>query len=277
MLNSNFIFGISLTASFLAGTLALFAPCCITFLFPSYLGTIFKEQKKVVFYTLIFALGLSVVLIPVALGFRFFIFFFDAYHKQTYYIGAIFLISMGFMTLKPVFHLPQIFHFQAKIVKQIDFVSVFGLGFMSGLTSSCCAPVLFAAVTLTSLSPTIFQAFVVALAYVLGIVFPLFLLSLIYEKSKYRFIGQNRQKIYEVFKILGAAIFILSGISIAIFNSLNKIEMYQMEGYSKAVRVSIFEMAKLFRNPIIDLLSFFGILIVFVVIVVKLSHENPLD
>ena len=58
-MSSNFFFGISLTGSFLAGALALFAPCCITFLFPSYLGTIFKERKNVMFYTLIFALGLA--------------------------------------------------------------------------------------------------------------------------------------------------------------------------------------------------------------------------
>ena len=48
-MTSNFLFGVSLTASFFAGMLALFAPCCITFLFPAYLGTIFKEGKKVIF------------------------------------------------------------------------------------------------------------------------------------------------------------------------------------------------------------------------------------
>lgn len=279
MLNnpSNFIFGVSLTASFLAGVLALFAPCCITFLLPSYLGAIFKEQKKVMFYTLVFAFGLAVVLIPVALGFRFFIFFFDAYHKKIYYMGALFLIFMGLMTLKPIFHLPQIFHVPAKVDRQANVFSVFGLGFMSGLTSSCCAPVLFAAVTLTSLSPTLFQALIVSLAYVFGIVFPLFVLSFIYEKSKYKLIGQNRQKIYRVFKILGAVVFILSGILIAVFNFFNKIEMYQMEGYSKSVRIFIFEMAKLFRGPIVDLLSFFTILIIFIIAVVKLSHENSLN
>src|SRR3990167_6276836 len=101
MLDNNFLFGISLTASFLAGVLALFAPCCITFLFPSYLGTIFKEGKRVMLYTLIFALGLSFILIPIALGFRFAIFFLDAYHTPIYYLGAAVMVLMGIMTLKP--------------------------------------------------------------------------------------------------------------------------------------------------------------------------------
>ncbi len=262
-MTNNFLFGISLTASFLAGSLALFAPCCITFLFPSYLGTIFKESKKVMFYTIIFALGLSSILIPVALGFRFFIFFFDAYHKQVYYLGGLFLIFMGIITIKPIIHLPQLFHAKPKVNKKINVASVFGLGLMSGLSSSCCAPVLFAAVTLTTLSPTLLQALVVSGAYVLGIVFPLFILSLFYSKLTSLISGKNRQRIYTIFQYLGAGIFILSGITIIILAILNKIQMYQMEGYSRGIRLTVFEIAKWFQNPIIDIAAFAVILIVF--------------
>ncbi|MFN4212731.1 MAG: cytochrome c biogenesis CcdA family protein [Microgenomates group bacterium] len=278
-MESNFFFGISLTASFLAGVLALFAPCCITFLFPSYLGTIFSQakinhldndrakmvkQSRVMFYTLIFALGLSSILIPVALGFRLFVFFFDQFHREIYYLGGLFLIFMGVMTLKPIFN----FRFsifknlkQPKIDKNINTISVFTLGLMSGLSSSCCAPVLFAAVTLTSLSPTIFQATVVSLAYVMGIVFPLFVLSLFYEKATEKISGKNRQKIYNIFKILGAGIFILSGILIIIFNFLGKIQMYQMEGYSRTFRLWVYQIAKYFQNPVADI-AVFGVILV---------------
>lgn len=262
-MNTGFLFGVSLTASFLAGVLALFAPCCITFLFPSYLGMIFKETKKVVLYTFIFALGLSFILIPVALGFRFFIFFLDDYHKQIYYLGAFILIGMGIMTIKPIFHIPQLFHVKPKLNQKINAGSVFGLGLMSGLTSSCCAPVLFAAVTLTSLSPTLFQAVIVSLAYVLGIVFPLFILSLGYEKFSNRVSGGNRQKMYSVLKYIGAFIFIISGVLIGIFNFLNKIQMNQMDRYSKSVRIFIFEIAKRFQNPILDISIFLIIIFIF--------------
>lgn len=268
-MSSNFLFGISLTASFLAGVLALFAPCCITFLFPSYLGTIFKESKKVMLYTLIFALGLSSILIPVALGFRFFIFFFDLYHKQVYYLGGIVLILMSVTTLKPIFHLPQFFHSNQKLDKKINITSVFGLGLMSGLTSSCCAPVLFAAVTLTTLSPTLFQAIIVSLSYVVGIVFPLFILSLLYKKTTNLISGPNRQKIYKIFQILGSGIFLISGILIIIFAYLDKIQMYQMEGYSKSLRLFVFQIAKNFQNPFIDILSFVLIIFIFYKLIKK--------
>lgn len=269
----NFVFGISLTASFLAGILALFAPCCITFLFPSYLGTIFKENKKVVFYTLMFSLGLSSILIPIALGFRFFVFFLDDYHKQIYYLGAFVLVFMGLNTLRPILNFPMIFHLQPKIGKKITAGSVFVLGLMSGLTSACCAPVLIAAVTLTSLSPNLFQALIVSFAYVLGIVFPLFVMSLFYKKATEKISGGNRQKIYNLFKILGGSIFIISGIAIFVSNYFNKITMGQMEGYGKALRLSIFNISKNFRNPFIDI-SVFVLIIVLFIILLKESRKN---
>ena len=262
-MNTNFLFGISLTASFLAGVLALFAPCCITFLFPSYLGTIFKESKKVVLYTFIFALGLSFILIPVALGFRFFVFFLDDYHKQIYYLGAFILIGMGIMTLKPIFHIPQFLHVEPKLDKKINAGSVFGLGLMSGLTSACCAPVLFAAITLTTLSPSLLQALIVSMAYVLGIVFPLFILSLGYEKFSKKIGGENRQKMYTVLKYMGTFIFIISGILIGILNFYNKIQMNKMDGYSKSIRILVFEIAKWFQNPILDISVFLIIVYIF--------------
>ena len=43
----------SLIAAFVAGIVALFAPCCISFLLPAYLGNVFKEKEKVVLMTLI--------------------------------------------------------------------------------------------------------------------------------------------------------------------------------------------------------------------------------
>lgn len=214
-------------------------------------------------YTFIFAVGLASILVPVNLGLRFIISFFDSFHSQIYYLGSLFLIAMGVMTLKPFFHLPQFFHVKLKVEKKITTGSVFGLGLMSGITSSCCAPVLFAAVTLTTLSPSLLQAFIVSLAYVLGIVFPLFLLSLGYEQLTTRFIGEHRKQLHDVLTYLGAGIFILAGIAVALFNWMGKIQMYQMEGYSKTIRLFVFEIAKRFQNPFLDITFFIFILIIF--------------
>lgn len=268
-MNGQVFFGVSLTASFLAGILALFAPCCVTFLFPAYLGTVFKENKKVVFYTFIFALGVSTILVPVALGFRFFISFFDSFHSQIYYIGALLMIFMGIVTIKPMFHLPQFFHVKSVDKKNINIFSVFSLGVISGLTSACCAPVLFAAITLTSLSPTLFQALIVSLAYVLGIVFPLFFLSISYERLSKYFSGKKGQKTYSFFKYIGASIFIFSGIIIAVLNYFGKIQMYQMQDYSNTVRLFMIKVSEYFKNPILDLMVFLFVIVLFYLLTKK--------
>ncbi len=268
-MDQNFFMGISLTASFLAGVLALFAPCCITFLFPSYLGTIFKQQKKVMYYTLIFALGLAFVLVPIALGIRFAIFFLDSYHQQIYYLGAGIMILMSIMTLKPIFHLPQFFHVNSPQTKNINTLSIFGLGLMSGLTSACCAPVLFAAITLTSLSPSLFQALIVALAYVAGIVMPLFILSALYDKATQKITGPNKNKIYTILKYIGAGLFFTTGVIIAVLNYQGKIQMNQMEPYSQQIRMTVFTISKYFQNPFVDVAVFGSIMLTFYKLLVR--------
>ncbi len=273
-MDTNILLWVSFTGSFIAGVLALFAPCCITFLFPAYLGTIFKEGRKVMFYTFVFALGLSFILVPVALGFRFFISFFDEFHKSIYYFGAFILILMGISTIRPLFEIPSFFNFNKKITKKVSIGSVFSLGLFSGLTSACCAPVLFAAITLTTLSPTLVQAIFVSLAYVLGIVFPLFIMSFFYKKISTNIVVKNRQKIYEIFKYIGAGIFILAGVLITIFNFQDKIQMYQLENYSRNFRLIFFEISKNFKNPIIDLTVFILILALFLIILKKGNEKE---
>ncbi len=268
-MGESMLFGVSLMGSFLSGVLALFAPCCITFLFPSYLGTIFKRNDKVVFYTLIFALGLATILVPVAVGFRFIVGVFDAYHSWFYYLGALMLVGVGLMTWGEI-KLPFSISFKlgVKDKDKIDVASVYSLGVMSGLTSSCCAPVLIAAVTLTSLSPTIAQALVVAGAYVLGIVFPLVLLSVAYGKVSIKVISQARQNVYRVFKFLGGLIFVLSGVVIGVLNWQGKIVMVGEDGvFGVSMRLMVLKIAGWFSNSWVDVGVFLLVLLVLVRVV----------
>src|SRR3989344_8228697 len=78
--NMNLINSISLITSFAGGVVALFAPCCITFLLPSYLANIFREKSRVVWATLVFGLGIATVLVQTALGIRAIGQIFQQYH-----------------------------------------------------------------------------------------------------------------------------------------------------------------------------------------------------
>src|SRR3990170_2592200 len=95
----NLINSISLVTAFVGGMVALFAPCCITFLLPSYLANIFKEKNRVLWMTLIFGAGIATVLVPTALGIRVIGTFFTRFHTQTYVVGGIFMILLGAMEL----------------------------------------------------------------------------------------------------------------------------------------------------------------------------------
>ncbi len=261
-------FGISLTAAFLGGMVALFAPCCLTFLFPSYLGTIFRSRGRVVFLTLIFALGIAVVLVPVALGFRFIVSFFNEFHTTVYLLGAVMLIMLGIMTFfetkvmlpfLPSFTMPQ----------KVTVGSTFVLGIISGITSSCCAPVLLAAITLSSLSPTTLSAVIVAVVYVLGIVAPLFFLSLIYDKVTNDYLSKIKKTIQRPLKLLASAIFVISGIIIAILALQGRIQMGGNEGYSSLIRNFIYTISSSTARPWSDII----VLIIIIVLAILFVRE----
>lgn len=257
--NSQLFFGISLTASFLGGMVALFAPCCITFLFPSYLGTIFKEKRRVVLLTMVFALGLGSVLIPVAMGAKIIVSLFNQYHTTTYLLGALFMFLVGLMTLFNVKLMLPLPHYA--MPQKTTVISTYLLGFFSGITSSCCAPVLFAAITLSSLSPSIFTALIVSIVYVLGIVFPLFFLSLFYEKLTDRYLYKIKTNVEKPLKILASLTFIISSVIITWMALSGKIIMDDNMLYGKKLQTFIYDMSSRLQSPILDIFVLIAIMV----------------
>ena len=92
------LYQVSLLASFVAGMVALFAPCCISFLLPSYFGNIFRERKKVIAMTFIYSLGILTIMLPIVLGAKVLSVFFFRFHDQNYTIGGVFLLVVGVLT-----------------------------------------------------------------------------------------------------------------------------------------------------------------------------------
>src|SRR3989344_3120369 len=142
----------SFIAAFLAGLVALFAPCCITFLLPSYLGSVFKTRSRILFMTFVFGLGIFVILLPAVLGISFVSRFLFRYHDLAYYTGGVAMVIAGLLALWGVkFALPRLPRPTAP-QGQPDIFSVFVLGLISGLASACCAPVLIGILSLSFLS-----------------------------------------------------------------------------------------------------------------------------
>lgn len=173
----------SIIAAFVAGVAALFAPCCITVLLPSYFASIFRERRKVFVMTFIFFLGILAVFLPIGLGAAALGKFFSQYHNIVFGIGGIFLTVLGVTMLTGKhFSLPFQVH---PALKRHNAVSVFTLGVFSGIATTCCAPVLAGVLALAALPGSIFWGGIYTLSYVFGMVAPLFLISLFLDKINF--------------------------------------------------------------------------------------------
>ena len=170
----------SIVAAFIAGIAALFAPCCITVLLPSYFASIFRERYKIFLMTFIFFLGILTVFLPIGLGAAALGQIFSRYHNIIFGIGGVFLTILGIILLTGRhFSLP--FRINPSFKKH-NIISVFSLGIFSGVATTCCAPVLAGVLTLAALPGSLFWGGIYTLSYVSGMVAPLFLISLFLDK-----------------------------------------------------------------------------------------------
>lgn len=174
-------FTASILAAFLGGAVAFFAPCCITFLLPAYFAFALKEKKQILKLTLVFMLGLATVLLPIGLGLAGLGQLASQFHTQIFVAGGLFLVLVGALTLAGR-SLSMPFKPKAGNLQKLDVASVYQLGLFSGFASSCCLPVLAGVLTLSFVSASFVQAFILGWAYVLGMVIPLLVLALVWDK-----------------------------------------------------------------------------------------------
>ncbi len=173
----------SFIAAFVAGIAALFAPCCVTVLLPTYFASIFKQRSTVFLMTFIYFLGLLTVFMPIGLGAVALTQVFSTYHTIIFSAGAIFLIFLGVVLLLGIkFALPFSVYPE---LKGTGMGSVFVLGIFSGIATTCCAPVLAGVLTLAILPGSFLLGGAYTLAFVLGMVVPLFILGAVLDKAKF--------------------------------------------------------------------------------------------
>lgn len=174
----------SVLAAFLAGGVALFAPCCIVFLAPSYLaGAVKSARWRLLPLTFVFAGGLAVVMVPLTLGASLLSGAIARYHQPLYYAGGVLFFVLAWLALSGrMWSLPSAL--RAPDTTKGDSASFFALGVFSGIASSCCAPVLVGVMTLSALSGSVGGGLALGLAYVFGMVFPLFVMALIWDRVR---------------------------------------------------------------------------------------------
>lgn len=179
-------------ASFLGGVVALLAPCCVSVMLPAYMASAFQRRSRILGMTVVFAAGVATVILPVALGATALSRLFIAQHAWIYTIGGAAMVVFGVALLAGwQFRLPMP---GMRTPGSTGVVSVYGLGAFSGVASACCAPVLAGVITASGAVSSFPAALAVAVAYVFGMVAPLALLAMIWDRRRWdvsRLVGRR--------------------------------------------------------------------------------------
>jgi len=178
------LFGTTLLASFLGGVVALLAPCCVSVMLPAYLSNGFRHRGGVVPATLVFGAGVATVILPIGLGATALSSLLMTRHLWIFSIGGALMIMAGAATLagwKPNLPMPG-----ARAAKEGSFGSAYVLGAFSGAASACCAPVLAGVAVLSGAAGSFPAALSIGAAYVGGMVTPLSVVALLWDKRRER-------------------------------------------------------------------------------------------
>lgn len=213
----------SAVAAFLAGIAALFAPCCITVLLPSYLASIFRQRATVFLMTFVFFLGILTIFLPIGLSFGWVGQIISRLHDPLFLTGGLFLLFLGLFILLG-FHYSLPFSVSSNMNKVNPF-SVYILGIFSGLATTCCAPVLAGVMALSVLPGSIFWAGMYTVSYVLGMTVPLFLIAIFLDNKNVnqKLLGLRKTTAYNLAgrkielafsELLSGGIFLLMGLTI---------------------------------------------------------------
>lgn len=207
----------SAAAAFIAGMIAFFAPCCSGVMMPTYLAAISGGNRmRTARLTAIYVAGIALIVWPITLGAGAIGQFTSRYHAQFFVVGGLMMLMTavvlwrGSMLPLPMFRQPELTGTAG---------SVFVLGVFSGAATACCAPVLAGAVALSALSGSWVGGAAMGGAYILGIVFPLVLLALVFSGAKRKVrdpkftlaLGGYRKRI-SLSRLVGALVFGASGL-----------------------------------------------------------------
>lgn len=175
-MDSSIFLGGSLLAAVVAGAVALFAPCCISVMLPSYFASSMQNRRVPVAMTALFGAGIATVILPLAMGAVFLRRLLVESHGPLFVGGGVFLLGLAvYLFWGGQLRLPMP---GRKAGKPTGPLGVYSLGVFSGVASSCCAPVLAGVIALSGVASSFAFALALGGAYVVGMVAPLFVISL---------------------------------------------------------------------------------------------------
>lgn len=178
------VYSSSLVAAFLGGVLALFAPCCVVSLLPTFVGAALERGRlRLPVMAAIFAAGIAAVMLPIVLGVGLLGQVLAAQHRLVFFVVGLFLVLLAFQVLSGRPWSLPIPMLRLRVSGSTP-SGIFALGLTAGVASSCCAPVLVGVVALSALTSSVTGALGLGLAYVFGMVFPLLAAVLVWDRFR---------------------------------------------------------------------------------------------
>lgn len=182
-MDSGIFLGGSVIAAVIAGMIALAAPCCVSVMLPAYFASAFQNRRLLVAMTFLFAAGVATVILPIALGAAVVQRVLVSEHTLIYTAVGVLLLALAAFTLAGGrMHMPM----PGRRSGRSGPLGVYTLGVFSGMASSCCAPVLAGVLALSGLASSFAVSLGLGAAYVFGMVAPLFVMSLLWERFDWR-------------------------------------------------------------------------------------------
>jgi cytochrome c biogenesis protein CcdA len=166
-------------AAVLGGVVALLAPCCVSVMLPAYFAATFRRRSRVLVMTLVFALGVGTVILPIGMGATALSRLISGQHFAVFAVMGVLMAAGGVAMLlgwKPPIPMP------AMRGGGPGTGGVYLLGLFSGAASACCAPVLAGVATVSGAVASFPAALTVGVAYVFGMVAPLCVLALLWDR-----------------------------------------------------------------------------------------------
>ena len=203
--------------SFLGGLLAIISPCSLAVL-PSFFAYSFSDKKDLVKMTYVFFLGLLLIFVPLGFGSSYISIIFKLYRAETFFILGLILIVLAVIKIFDINLFSHNFILPKTENKTIE-VYLMGV-FFSFTTIACTGPILGSILTLSLSSG--FSSGLSIFYYTmfgLGIVTPLFILSLIFQKYRLNNVIKNKTIKISLFgkKIISNRYNIFSGAMILLF------------------------------------------------------------
>lgn len=94
-MDTSIFFGGSVVAAVVAGSIALFARCCISVMLPAYFASSFQNRRLLVAMTFLFAAGVATVILPIAFGAQALRSLFTQEHTTVYVVMGTILLALG--------------------------------------------------------------------------------------------------------------------------------------------------------------------------------------